>query len=266
MQFKEHFKEGKAERMHEIHKKKKFIFTIFFVLLTIFMGVMIVNEIKKGKYIGQDVQNTISFSATGKVFAQPDLVLTTFSVITEEKTVAEALTKNSESMNKVIEFMKSQGIEDKDLKTTVFSIYPRYEWHKSESSYYPQGERVLVGYTVKQSLEVKIRDMEKIGVLIEGATNAGANEVGNLQFTFDNEDELKAQARKQAIDKAKQKAKELASQLGVKLGRITDFQENLISPIFYDAKEAYGLGGAAPEIETGENLIQSTVIITYEIH
>ena len=266
MQFKEHFKEGKAERMHEIHKKKKFIFTIFFVLLTIFMGVMIVNEIKKGKYIGQDVQNTISFSATGKVFAQPDLVLTTFSVITEEKTVAQSLTENSASMNNVIEFMKSQGIEDKDLKTTVFSIYPRYEWHKSELSYNPQGERVLVGYTVRQSLEVKIRDMEKIGILIEGATDAGANEVGNLQFTFDNEDELKAQARELAIDEAKTKAKKLASQLGVKLGRITNFQENLISPIFYDVKEAYGLGGAAPEIETGENLIQSTVIITYEIH
>lgn len=267
MQFKEHFKEGKAGKIHEIHKKKKFIFTIFFILLTFLMGVMIVNEIKKGKYIGQDVQNTISFSATGKVFAQPDLVLTTFSVITEEKTVAQALTENSENMNKVIEFMKSQDIEDKDLKTTVFSIYPLYEWHESESSYYPQGERVLVGYEVKQSLEVKIRDMEKIGVLIEGATDAGANEVGSLQFTFDNEDELKAQAREQAIDKAKEKAKELAIQLGVKLGKITDFQENLISPVFYEMKAASEMGGGAtPQIETGQNLISSNVIITYEIY
>jgi len=267
MQFKEHFKGGKAEKIHEMHKNKKVVFTIFFILLTVFIGVMIVNEMKRGKYIGQDVQNTISFSATGKVFAKPDLVLTTFSVITEEKTVAQALTENSESMNNVIEFMKSQGIEDKDLKTTVFSIYPRYEWHKSELSYYPQGERVLVGYEVRQSLEVKIRDMEKIGILIEGATNAGANEVGSLQFTFDNEDELKAQAREQAIDKAKQKAEELATQLGVRLGRITDFQENLILPIFYEMKAVSEMGGgAAPQIETGQNLISSSVIITYEIY
>ncbi len=251
---------------HPDIKNKKALFNAFLIVLILFVGMLTINELKKSKYIGQETQNTISVSGVGKVYAKPDLALISFSVVAEEKTAAEALTKNSESMNKVIEFLKGSGIEDKDLKTTVFSIYPRYEWHKSESSYYPQGERVLVGYTVKQSLEVKIRDMEKIGVLIEGATNAGANEVGNLQFTFDNEDELKAQARKQAIDKAKQKAKELASQLGVKLGRITDFQENLISPIFYDAKEAYGLGGAAPEIETGENLIQSTVIITYEIH
>jgi len=270
MQFKEHFKEGKAEKIHKIHKihkSKKVVFTIFFVLLTIFIGVMIVNEIKRGKYIGQDVQNTISFSATGKVFANPDLALTTFSVITEEKTATQALTKNSESMNNVIEFMKSQGVEDKDLKTTVFNIYPRYEWHESKSSYYPQGERVLVGYEVRQSLEVKIRDMEKIGVLIEGATNAGANEVGSLQFTFDNEDELKAQAREQAIDKAKEKAKELAIQLGVKLGKITDFQEDLISPIFYEMKAASEVGGGAtPQIETGQSLISSSVIITYEIY
>ena len=77
---------------------------------------------------------------------------------------------------------------------------------------------------------------------------------------------MKKQAREQAIDKAKVKAKELAKQLGVGLGRITNFSESAISPMFYDAREAYGLGGAAPEIETGENLIQSTVIITYEIH
>ncbi len=247
--------------------KKKPLFKVFLIVLILFVGMLAINEFKKSKYIGQDVQSTISVAAVGEVYARPDLALTSFSVVAEEKTAVDALTKNSESMNKVIGFLKDSGIEDKDLKTTTFRINPRYEWRNgSQYSYPPSGERVLIGYEVTQALQVKIRDMSQIGVLIEGATNAGATEVGSLEFTFDNEDELKKQAREQAIDKAKVKAKELARQLGVGLGRITNFSESAISPVFYDAREAYGLGGSAPEIETGENLIQSTVIITYEIH
>ena len=251
---------------HPEIKGKKKLFNIFLIVLILFMGMLTINEFKKGKYIGQDVQSTISVSAVGEVYARPDLALTSFSVVSEEKTAADALAKNSESMNKIIEFLKNSGIEDKDLKTTTFRINPRYEWHKTEIPPYPEGERVLVGYEVTQSLQVKIRDISKIGSLIEGATNAGATGVGSLEFTFDDEDEFKKQAREIAINKAKTKAKELAKQLGVALGRITNFSESAVSPIYYGVKEAYGLGGAAPEIETGENLIQSTVIITYEIN
>ena len=246
---------------------KKILFKTLLVVLILFVGMLAINEFKKSKYIGQDVQNTISVSGVGEIYARPDLALISFSVVAEEKTVADALAKNSEVMNEVIEFLKNSGIEDKDLKTTTFRVSPRYEWRNgSKVIYPPSGERVLVGYEVTQSLQVKIRDMSEIGSLIEGATNAGVNEVNSLEFTFDNEDELKKQAREQAIDKAKTKAKELASQLGVRLGRIADFQESAVSPVFYDMKEAYGLGGAAPEIETGENLIKSSVIITYQIY
>jgi len=252
---------------HPDIKKKKALFSAFLIVLILFVAMLTINEFKKSKYIGQDVQNTISVSGTGEVYAKPDLALISFSVVAEEKTAVDALTKNSETMNKVIEFLKGSGIEDKDLKTTTFRINPRYEWRNGSKVSYPStGERVLVGYEVNQSLQVKIRDMLEVGNLIEGATSAGANKVDSLEFTFDNEDELKKQAREQAIDKAKQKAKELVKELGVKLGRITSFNESIIPPIFYDMKEAYGIGGAAPEIEAGENLIKSNVIITYQIY
>ena len=128
---------------------------------------------------------------------------------------------------------------------------------------------MLVGYEVTQSLEVKIRDMEKIGNIIEGATAAGANEVGSLQFTVDKEEEFKKQARKEAIEKAKAKAEELASQLGVNLVKITNFSESSVIPYFYGLEKAAapaGMGaGETPQIETGENKIEVTVTITYEI-
>jgi uncharacterized protein YggE len=251
---------------HPEIKGKKELFSIFLLVLILFVGMLTVNEFKKGKYIGQDVQNTVSVSAMGEVYAKPDLALISFSVVTEEKTVADALAKNSESMNKIIDFLKDSGLEDKDLKTTTFRITPRYEWHKSEIPPYPEGERVLVGYEVTQSLQVKIRDMSNIGALIEGAADAGANTVGSLEFTFEDEDEFKKQAREIAINKAKTKAEELAKQLGVSLGRVTGFNESSVSPIFYRAEESSALGGAAPGVETGENLVQSSVTITYEIY
>jgi len=247
------------------------IMVVFLVSLTILVSVKILNEIKERKYIGQGIvaQNTITVSAIGEIYAKPDLVLVTFSTITEEKTVNEALSNNTEKMNRVIEFIKGQGVEEKDLKTTSFNIYPRYEWYeKTEIPPYSEGKRVLVGYEVRQSLEAKIRDMGKIGDIIEGATDAGANQVSDLQFTIDKEEEFKKEARGQAIEKAKEKAQELASQLGVNLVRITNFQESSILPRFYGFEEvAMGKGGGEiPQIEPGENLIKVTVTITYEIN
>jgi len=260
----------------KVEKKNLFVaflivIIVFLVSLTVLVSVKIANEIKERKYIGQGVepQNIITVSATGEIYARPDLVLVTFSTVTEEKTVNEALSKNTEKMNGIIEFIKGQGVEEKDLKTTSFNIYPRYEWYeKTEIPPYPQGKRVLVGYEVRQSLEVKIRDIGKIGDIIQGATDAGANQVSDLRFTIDKEDELKKEARGQAIEKAKEKAQELASQLGVNLIRITNFQESSIPPRFYALEEAaMGKGGGeAPQIEPGENLIKVTVTITYEIN
>jgi len=250
------------------------VLIVFLASLIVLTGVNIVNHIKEGKYIGQgiEVKNTISVSGKGEIYAKPDLALITFSVKNEAKEVSEAMRKNTEKMNAVISFIKEQGVEEKDLKTTSFNIYPRYEYRKDEREgyFYPQGKRVLVGYEVIQSLQVKIRDLTKIGAILEGATSKGANLVGNLQFTIDKQEELKAKAREEAIKRAKDKAKEIASQLGVRLLRITSFRETTSVPRYYRGlKEVVGMGGGEeviqPQIEAGENKIEVNVSITYEI-
>jgi len=237
---------------------------------TLYIFASTLNKIKEGRYIGQEIEskNTITVSGTGEVYAKPDLALTTFSVVTEKKEVAEAMEENTRKMNTIIDSIKEQGIEEKDLKTTSFNIYPRYEWNE-RTQFYPNGQRVLVGYEISQSLEVKIRDMEKIGTIIQKATDAGANQVGNLQFTIDDEDEVKKQAREEAIKEAKDKAKELASQLGVKLIRIVNFSESGVMPYYYGLKAEAEMASSdteAPQIETGENKIEVNVNITYEIN
>lgn len=256
----------------EYFKSKKKYFLCFLTILSIFLIVLIVstsvdivNKIKQGKYIGQEAEfrNSISISETGEVYAKPDLAVVNFSVINEAETVAEAMSENSERMNKVIEGMKAEGIEDKDLKTISFNIYPRYEYDEDFRN------RTLVGYEIVQQLQVKIRDVEKIGQIIEKGTSTGANDVGELRFTIDNEDELKKQARAQAVEKAKVKAQELASQLDVKLGKVVSFNESFYVPYYQGGiylEESVGKGGAAPDIETGENKITASVNIVYEIY
>ncbi len=245
------------------------------IFSVVWVGVDISNKVKEGKYIGQQVeyQRTIQVTGTGEVYAKPDLAVSVFSVVTEKKTVQEALSENTEKMNGIIQAIKDLGVEEKDLKTIGFNISPRYEWKKSEelSSYYPEGERVLAGYEVTQSLEVKIRNLEKVGEIIQKATEEGSNQVGSLQFTVDQEEEFKDQAREDAIAQAKEKARELASQLGVNLGGIVGFSESGYVPIYYSYdKSAVGYGGSeesvSPQIETGENKISVNVYITYEIN
>jgi uncharacterized protein YggE len=236
---------------------------VFMAVLTISVAIGAWNKIKESRYIGQEIEirNTITVSDQAEVYAKPDLAMVQFSAVTEAKSVSQAMSQNTAKMNAVIGAVKNFGVDEKDLKTTSFNINPLYEYDKN-------GKRTLYGYEVRQSLEVKIRDLSKIGQLIEQAAAAGANQVGDLWFAIDKEDELKAQAREEAIKKAKQKAELLAEQLGVKLVRIISFSESGGIPYYYE-KSGYGIGGgaeAAPQIETGQNKIEANVAITYEIN
>jgi len=210
-------------------------------------------------------------SGIGEVYAKPDLALITFSVRNESKTVSAAMAENTKNMNTIINVMKSKGVKDKDLKTTSFNIYPRYEWQEGQAEIWPQpeGTRVLVGYEISQSLQVKIRDLNKIGEIIQEATDVGANQIGNLQFTIDDQDSLEKEAREEAIKEAKEKAEELAGQLGIKLVRITSFSEGGVVPRYYDyalKESASSSESPMPQIETGENRIEISVSITFEIN
>lgn len=240
------------------------ILSIFLIVLTVSTVVGIVNKVREGRH-------TISVTDKGEIYLKPDLAIIDFSVVSEAKTVDRAMAENVEKMNNVIFSVKQEGLDEKDLKSTYFNLSPLYEYQKEEIEIYlySPGKRVLVGYEVTQTLQVKIRDLNKIGTIIEKATGSGANQVSSLQLTIDKQEELKEQVRAEAIEKTKAKAERLASRLGLKLVRITNFNESGEVPYFYGPSEVKGLGGEAapaiPEIQAGENKITVTVTITYEI-
>ena len=243
--------------------------------LALFLLIQAVSALKQYHYIGSGVTatNTISVSGTGDVFAVPDRATFTVTVHEEAKTVADAQDSATKKASAIIEYLKGAGVDEKDIKTTNYSVNPKYEYSQAvcQPGYCPPGRQTLTGFEVYQTVEVKVKDTKKAGDLLTGVGSKGASEVSGLSFTIEDEDSLKAQARDKAIAQAKGKADALAQQLGVQVVRVVGFSEDSGGgPIYYAktmAADSMGIGGAAPapEIPTGQNKITSNVTITYEI-
>jgi hypothetical protein len=211
---------------------------------------------------------SFSVTADAKVVAVPDVATFTASVITEGGLDLGALqTVNTESANKVIAYVKENGVDAKDVKTEGYSVEPRYQYYGCETGACPPPR--IVGYTVRQTVSVKIRDFAKAGAIVGGVVTNGANSVSSLQFTIDDPTEVQNEARAEAIQKAKAKAELIADAGGFSIGRLLGIEEGGWASPMPMYREAYGMGGAgdaaAPTIEPGSQDVQVTVTLRYEI-
>jgi len=250
-------------------------------LLAAYLLVATLGGLKEFRYIGGGVPvtNVVTVSGEGEVFAVPDIATFSFGVIEQAETVGEAQKTATDKINAVIEYLKEQGIEEKDIRTVSYNVYPRYEYIQDVCTQLrcPPGRQELDGFEVSQTVEVKVRNPQKAGELLSGAGARGANNVSGLAFTIDDEEKLMQDARAKAIEDARTKAEQLADDLDVRLVRVVNFAEGGQGPIpFYYGKDAVmnrAMGGAAdmavaesaPSIPTGENKIMVSVTITYEI-
>jgi len=233
--------------------------TAFLILASLFM----LNKISEPPA----VQNsTMTFQGEGKVLAKPDIALVNFSIVTEARTSKLAQDDNSTKSKTVTDFLDDQGIDGRDIKTVSYNIYPQY--------YYPQYSKPqITGYRVEETIQVKVRDLDKTSSIIDGVIANGANQINSFSFGIDDQEELKDQAREMAIKDAKDKAKSLQKDLGIKLGKIIGFSENTggYPPIYFaeraDLAGVGGLGGGAPEpsLAAGENEIVVNVTVTYQV-
>lgn len=249
------------------------------ILACVYLGVKIITEIKGLKFIGGGAPagNVISFEGQGEVFAKPDLATINFTVRDDEKAMKDAQIKVTEKEKAVLAFLEKSGIDKKDIKTENYSSYPKYDSPRPCYGGLGMGmpcvptESKIIGYEVSEYISVKVRDLAKSGDIVKGLGDIGISEINGPNFSIENEDKLKEEARKMAIDEAKEKAKALARDLGVRLVRIVNFSENgnYPMPMYAEgmmAKDSVVSSSLrSPELPTGENKIISNVIITYEI-
>lgn len=218
-----------------------------------------------------------SVSGEGKITAVPDVAQFSFSVITEGgKNIAELQKENSQKANGAINFLKQNGAQDKDIKTTNYNLQPRYQ-HFDCSSIRLGTERnkpcpppEIVGYSVNQTVSVKVRDFNKISDLLAGTVQSGANAVSELSFIIDDKTALENKARQEAIENAMKKAESMAQAGRFNLGKILSINEEEGGMPRFSIREKLFSNGAgradtAPEIEPGSQEVIINVSINYEI-
>lgn len=222
----------------------------------------------------QGLSNRVfSVTGDGKITAIPDIAKFTFAIKTQGGLdIPNIQQENSTKTNAVIDFVKSQGVDSKDIKTQNYNIYPEYEYYSCpRTSPEPCQTPKIRGYIIDQTISVKIRDFTKIGALLSGVTERGTNSVSQISFSIDDPETYKMQAREEAIKKAQEKALSMAKSAGFKIGRLIAIEENGYYPTPYNS---YGMGAVdmavekasvVPDIEPGSQEITANVVLRYEI-
>ena len=214
----------------------------------------------------QNYPQQVSVTGEGKAYVKPDVAMVALGMHSEALKSQDAVDKNNQIINGIIVSLKALGIEDKDIQTTSYSLNPLYD--------YTERGRIFKGYSLDQQVSVKIRNFEKISEVLDKATFGGANTVGDLQFTVDNPETARAEARAKAIEQAREKAVSLFGQSGLKMGKlITVYEGGGYGGCGPDCVQpAYGMGGAlmdkatvAPQIQSGQMEVNASVTLTYQV-
>lgn len=209
----------------------------------------------------------IMVSGEGTAALAPDMAVLTLTVTREADTARAALDANSEAMAKVLAEMTAEGIADRDLQTSNFSIEPKYTYPKSSSSGQPEAPKI-VGYTVRNSLTVRVRDLARVGEILDKSVTLGVNQGGQISFTNDDPSSALTEARTAAMQEAIGKAQTLAEAAGVGVGKVIEISENSYRPQPLPlARARMQMAEAAEEVPVaaGENVYSVTVTVSFAI-
>ncbi|MBY5521754.1 SIMPL domain-containing protein [Rhizobium leguminosarum] len=208
----------------------------------------------------------ISVTGDGESSVAPDMAVVNLAVVKQAKTAREALDENNKTMNDVLTALKSGGIAERDLQTSGFSIQPQYNYPQPVDGQQQQPQ--LIGYQTINSVTVRLRDLAKLGAVIDQSVTLGINQGGEIQFTNDKPDAAIEEARKAAVADAVKRAKTLSEAAGVKLGRILEITENvpraMPQPV-YRATMMKEASDAAVPVQGGENDYNVSVTVTFAI-
>ncbi|MCR9135738.1 MAG: SIMPL domain-containing protein [Alphaproteobacteria bacterium] len=214
-----------------------------------------------------DKPGIVSVTGEGIARLAPDMALVTMSVLRQEKTARAALDANNRAMTEVLAAMKQNGIETRDLQTSNFSIDPQYFYPKSTDN--KPVEPQITGYRVSNTLTVRVRDLSKLGTILDTSVTLGVNQGGNIQFTNDDPSAAIDEARKDAMLNAIAKAKTLTEAAGIGLGPIAMISEQHRTPSPVPLMRAEmamkASADAAVPVASGENQYSVTVNVNFEL-
>jgi uncharacterized protein YggE len=197
----------------------------------------------------EGTRSGITVTGLGTVKSTPDEAEISLGVETEAATAKDALAENSARMERLLAALRGAGVKKEDIRTQEVSLYPRYEED---------------GFTARNSVLVKIRDLDRAGAILELAARSGANQTSGPSMSVSNREELESKALTAAVRNARTKAEALAKAAGVGLGEVTAIVEGSSGgpePYVLEARTA----DKPVPIEPGTEEIQASVSITFSI-
>jgi uncharacterized protein YggE len=211
---------------------------------------------------GQTQPRTINVNGNAQVILAPDIAYISIGVHSEAQSAKDAVANNNTQTQAVIDAIKGQGVDAKDIQTTNFSVY-------QQTKTGPNGENQGIIFITDNTVYVTMRDLTKIGAILDASIAAGANSIYGITFDVQNKDSALATGRDQAMADAKAQGEELAKAAGATLGDVQSisYYSNSPSPIYYDNKVAaagVGGGGSVP-ISTGQLTLMVSVSVVYGI-
>ena len=255
----------------EVQKILKWVWVVL-IVLTAFLAVKTFGALKDLRDINP-AYNSISVSGVGEAVSVPDIATFSFTVSADAPEVSDAQKSVTEKMEVILTELKSLGIEEKDIKTTDYSVWPKYTYEPTvcSSAFCPPSRQVPNGYTANHSVSIKIRKTQDAGKALALVGAKGATGLSGISFTVDDPEKILDEARSKAITDAKDKAKVLSRELGVRLVRVVSFYDNTgggPTPYYAEGMGADSIKTStlpAPTIPIGENKVTVNVTVTYEI-
>jgi uncharacterized protein len=206
-----------------------------------------------------DFPSAISVTGEAQVSAPPDLAQLDAGVASDGKTAREAAEANNAAMSKVLAALKGAGLEDKDYQTSRLSLQPQYAPNRP-------GPSPIVGYRASNRVSIKLHDVAKVASVIDTLVTAGANDVGNINFTVTQASKLLDDAREKAIADARRKAEIYAKAAGVTLGApLSISEEGAPAPVFRAKMMRAAPMETSTPIAQGEETLSVTVAVTWAI-
>lgn len=206
------------------------------------------------------MDRTITVSATGTATAVPDSARIQTGVVSEAATAREALSANNAAMAKLIDGLKETGIEPKDIQTANFNLNPRYT---NPADGQPP---VIDGYQASNQVEVHVRNLDKIGDVLDKLVTLGANQMNGIVFDVSNAETLRDAARKDAIANARRRAKLYADAAGAKVGKVMAINEGgSVEPRPYFKAGRVAAAMDSVPVERGTQSLEANVTVTWEL-
>ena len=242
---------------------------VLFIVLSVFLALAaLFGSVLVWKYVWMFQATTMSLSASGKAYYKPDVAEVSVSVVTKGVNPDSVQTENDRKMTGVIDYLKSSGVKEDDIKTVGYNLFPEYE--QTENG---MNTLRIAGYTLTQTIFFKVREISSTPKIIGGLPDKGINNISGVSFSLSDEkfEEVRAEAQGKAVAKAKGELEKTKSLYGFKKAKLVSINSTPIYPTaFYRDMKALGMGGETPSssispIQAGTGELEVSVNLNYEL-